>query len=79
MASDIGEKVDLWLNRSITEEELTPAMQEFAQKTENEGNMKFDMTDFVVAIGRDMKVLWDEVHRPWWKKLLGLPARRNLS
>ena len=78
MADNIGKDVHLWLNRSITEEELTPAMEEFAKKTEDEGNMKFDMTDFVVAIGRDLKLVWDEVHRPWWKKLLGLPARKNL-
>ena len=78
MASDIGEKVDLWLNRLITEEELTPAMEEFAKKVEEEGNMKFDVTDFVVAISRDLKFVWDEVHRPWWKKLLGLPARKDL-
>lgn len=80
MASDIGQNVQLILNRSVLNERLPEAMKEFTQKTEMDDDPKrFDITDMFVAIGKDIQAVNDILDRPWWKKLLGLGRQPDPS
>ena len=83
MASDIGQNVQLILNRSVLNERLPEAMREFTQKTEMDDDPKrFDITDMFVAIGKDSQAMNDRLDildRPWWKKLLGLGRQPDPS